>query len=559
MPDPYRAHVPFQGGSRDAPSPLTLTVSLLHPAVEPLSDITTYAVAKVRAATNAAQANRPVVSAVLVLDVSGSMNGEPITQVLHAARRLAEILDDRDQLGIVTFSDGANTVASLAPLGQRRRELIQQISSITTNGRTNIGGGLAQAALLFPPRQTGERQLVVLMSDGAPNVGATTPEELGAAARLLKARDVAISTLGFGAHHNDAVLGAIAEGGGGRYQFVIDPKMSESSFIRALGSQIDMVAERNALLLAPSENVEIVRVLDTPPTSFGAGGLKLSLPDMMGGDELCFVVELKLRAPRDSTLLRTLTCKLTGHVAGTSNTFETVAAVDTHVTLVAAKSTDPVAHAAVTLARASELRARARAFGERGSYSDAEQVLRDAQRFIEETQGFVKGAPGPLDDAWEALEDDLTLMRKRLQKDEFEKYKKASLGYGEFSSAGTRARSELPSLSPSSELLFALAKKNASVPKAFLLALSGPRAGARHPLNRPRFLIGRSMVVDLNLPDPKVSRQAAAIEFLDGSFWLIDLGSTNAPTHNGRPVARLKLEDGLVFEIGESQLRYEEE
>lgn len=559
MPDPYRAHQPFQASSGGAPSPLTLTLSLLHPAVEPGTELTTYAVARVRAAAAAPSPNRPVVAVALVLDVSGSMEGEPITQVLQSAKRLAEILEERDRLGIVTFSDGAEIVSSLVELGQGRRNLIRRLESIRTNGRTNIAGGLAQAALLFPARQMGERQLVILMSDGAPNVGPTTPEELAGAARLLKNRDIGISTLGFGAKHNDAVLAAIAEGGGGRYQFVIDPKMSEASFIQALGAQLDMVAERNALVLTPFEHVDIVRVLDAPPTSFGAGGLKLGLPDLLGGDELCFVVELRLRAPRESTLLRTLSGKLVGHVAGTASTFETVAHTDTHVTLVASKSTDPVAHTAVTLARASEMRTRARTLGDRGSFGEAEEVLREAQKIIEQTPGFVKGEPSPLDDAWEALADDLTVMQKRVQRDEYEKYKKAARSYGEFGSAGARARSELPDGTPSSRALFAKRQEHVAMPKAFIHALDGPRAGARVQIERSRFIIGRSKGgIDLTLPDANVSRQAAVIEFIDGSFWLVDLGSTNAPQYNGQRVERLKLVDGIVFSIGDSQLRFEQ-
>ncbi|HRI63391.1 MAG TPA: VWA domain-containing protein [Polyangium sp.] len=560
MPDPYRAQQPYQSTSGGAVSPLSLTISLLHPAVEPGTDLRTYAVARVKAMKAAPSPNRPAMHVTLVLDVSGSMQGEPIAQVLHSAKRLTEILEDRDHLGIVTFSDGAEVVAPLLQLGRGRRELVQKLGSIKANGRTNIAGGLAQSALLFPQRQLGERHLVVLMSDGAPNVGPSTPEELGNAARLLKSRDIAISTLGFGVEHNDAVLSAIADGGGGRYQFVIDPKMAESSFIRALGAQLDMVAEGNALVLTPSDNVEIIRVLDSPPTSFGAGGLKLSLPDLLGGDELSFVVEMRLRAPRESTLLRTISGRLAGHIAGSAASFENVAHADTHVTLVASKSTDPIAHVAVTLARASEMRTRARAMGERGNYSEAEQVLREAQKIIEETPGFVKGEPGDLDDAWEALADDLAVMQKRLQKADYEKYKKNSLSYGEFVSAGSRARSEAPDASPSSQLLYAKVQEHVAMPKAYLHALSGPRAGVRIPINRPRFILGRSKGgIDFTLPDANVSRQAAAIEFLNGRFWLIDLGSTNAPVYNGKTIDRLKLDDGMVFSIGDSQLRYEEE
>ena len=560
MPDPYRGLSSLAGGSFNVPSPLSLTVSLLHPAVEPSVELSTYAVVRVRAPMNLGGITRPTVSAVLVLDVSGSMNGEPIEQVLFAAKRLAEILDDRDQLGIVTFSDGAETVCPLGPLGQSRRSVLSRIASITTGGRTNIAGGLAQASLLFAPRKEGERHIVVLMSDGAPNVGPATPEALLAAAKLVKARAVGISTLGFGSQHNDAVLAAIADGGGGRYQFVIDPKMSESSFIRALGAQIDVVAERNALVLTPSEQVEIVRVLDTPPLSFGAAGLRLSLPDLLSGDELCFVVELRLRAPAQSTLMRTLSCKLMGHLAGTENPFEAVASADTHITLVAAKTTDPVAHAAVTLAKASEMRAQARAQAERGSYGGAEQILKQAQQLIEQTPGYVKGVAGPLDDAWEALADDLLVMAKRLQKEDYEKYKKAARTYGEFASAGSRARNEESSLPPSSQIYFDRARENVVMPKAFLRALTGPSAGLRVPIERERFIIGRARAgIDFTLPDPDVSRQNAIIQFLNGAFWLIDLGSTNAPYYQGQRIERLKLEPGMEFQIGKSLLRYEQE
>ena len=207
MSDPYRAPPP--GGS-DEPATLLLHVAPVHPAVRPGSELLTHAVVTIRAPKAPATRARPVLSGVLVLDVSGSMHGEPLAQVLHSAKRLAEILDDTDRLGIVTFSDGASTVAPLTVLRDGKREIVAKLGKIEANGRTNIAGGLAQAALLFPPRAANERQIVVLMSDGEPNVGAVTAGELSEAGKLLKARDVAISTLGFGAKHNDEVLSAIA-------------------------------------------------------------------------------------------------------------------------------------------------------------------------------------------------------------------------------------------------------------------------------------------------------------------------------------------------------------
>ena len=49
------------------------------------------------------------------------------------------------------------------------------------------------------------------------------------------------------------------------------------------------------------------------------------------------------------------------------------------------------------------------------------------------------------------------------------------------------------------------------------------------------------------------------IEFVGGSFWLVDMGSTNGPLHRGQRVSRLQLANGVEFQIGDSLLRYEEE
>src|SRR6185369_5251209 len=97
---------------------------------------------------------------------------------------------------------------------------------------------------------------------------------------------------------------SIAEGAGGRYTFVIDPKLAESSFIRALGAQLDVVAERVEIVLSPGDGVAILRVLEDPPSAFGAGGLRVTLSDLMAGDELNLVVELRVRAPHEPGVFR---------------------------------------------------------------------------------------------------------------------------------------------------------------------------------------------------------------------------------------------------------------
>ncbi len=69
--------------------------------------------------------------------------------------------------------------------------------------------------------------------------------------------------------------------------------------------------------------------------------------------------------------------------------------------------------------------------------------------------------------------------------------------------------------------------------------------------------IGRLRGSDVQLADPKVSRQQAMIRFEDGAFWIYDLGSFNGTTVNGnRLVAGLRLHNGDEIGIAGFRLRF---
>jgi len=67
----------------------------------------------------------------------------------------------------------------------------------------------------------GLRRVMVVLSDGEPNIGIGSPVALGDYVRSL--RPLGVSSLGFGLHHDEDVLHAIATAGSGRYAYVPDP------------------------------------------------------------------------------------------------------------------------------------------------------------------------------------------------------------------------------------------------------------------------------------------------------------------------------------------------
>jgi neural Wiskott-Aldrich syndrome protein len=78
-----------------------------------------------------------------------------------------------------------------------------------------------------------------------------------------------------------------------------------------------------------------------------------------------------------------------------------------------------------------------------------------------------------------------------------------------------------------------------------------------YPVTKDRFVIGRGkQSSDLTIKDPNVSRQHAMIEFLNGQYYMVDMGSTNGIEYNGQRIARKVVNDGDTFRICDHDLRF---
>jgi len=85
---------------------------------------------------------------------------------------------------------------------------------------------------------------------------------------------------------------------------------------------------------------------------------------------------------------------------------------------------------------------------------------------------------------------------------------------------------------------------------AMLILQRGAGTGRRWPLERGILTIGRSDDCDIILSDRHVSRHHARISWIDGRYFVEDLGSKNGTYVNGREVtAPQVLEDGDEIQI----------
>jgi pSer/pThr/pTyr-binding forkhead associated (FHA) protein len=87
-----------------------------------------------------------------------------------------------------------------------------------------------------------------------------------------------------------------------------------------------------------------------------------------------------------------------------------------------------------------------------------------------------------------------------------------------------------------------------------LLVLGGPMDGVEFPLLKTQATIGRGEDQDINLAgDGAVSRNHARLEWIDGDYWLEDIGSkygTFLEDSEQQIAGKIKIEPGTIFRIG---------
>ena len=212
--------------------------------------------------TAAAPASRPRLSVHLVLDVSGSMRGEPMAQARDAARALVQKLEPTDDFSLVTFSSDAEVRVPDGPVGPRRPSILKTIEGIVEGGGTNIGRGLElgyqQAATATIPADA--MKVVLLLSDGRANSGITSSERLSKLALDAFQTGVQTSSFGLGSDYDGALMSSIAGDGAGGYYYLRDPAQIAPALTTELDKRLDPVAQAVEVRIRLKPDVKLFQV-----------------------------------------------------------------------------------------------------------------------------------------------------------------------------------------------------------------------------------------------------------------------------------------------------------
>ena len=199
----------------------------------------------------------------LVIDVSGSMQGEKLRATQEALRNLLRRLHPEDRVALVAYSDVVQVVERTG--GSEKQRLIDQVARLRAGGNTNLSGGwLEGLAQVERERSAKGLHRVLLLTDGRANLGVTDPEHLAAIGRRGLEQGVRTTTLGFGADYDEDLLTRIADESGGNAYYIETPDHAANAFLQELGELGNVVGQNLELIVGCEPGVRLVDATSFP-------------------------------------------------------------------------------------------------------------------------------------------------------------------------------------------------------------------------------------------------------------------------------------------------------
>lgn len=181
----------------------------------------------------------------ILLDHSGSMQREDReASVQRAMQLLTEQLQPSDQVSLIGFARTPRLLADRIS-GSDGDKLNAAVAAAPSEGGTNLEEALRLAAEVAQRQfDDGAVNRIVLMTDGAANLGNANPEELATRVVELRQKGIAFDACGVGAKGlNDEVLEALTRKGDGRYYFLDAPEQADSGFASQLAGALRPAAK----------------------------------------------------------------------------------------------------------------------------------------------------------------------------------------------------------------------------------------------------------------------------------------------------------------------------
>ncbi len=220
----------------------------------------------------------------LILDVSGSMQGEKIEQAKEALNFVLDNLHDEDRFNIIAFSTSTQTYARTLVGAEERGDARRFVSRLDANGSTDINRALLEAlSMVDAERPT----ILVFLTDGLPTVGETDIDRIIQNVGGVAPSNARIFPFGVGYDVNTVLLDTIAQNHRGATGYV-RPEESIGEKVSAFYAKVS--SPLLADLTIDFGDIEVEDVYPYP------------LPDLFAGTQLMVVGRYRQGGQTDISL-----------------------------------------------------------------------------------------------------------------------------------------------------------------------------------------------------------------------------------------------------------------
>ena len=251
------------------------------------------------------------VDLICIIDISGSMKGNKLTQLKHSLKAIISFMTPKDRLCIILFNDKAELYLDLEFMtDEKKKFFLDKIEKIKVRGGTNILSGLKKAIEILKEEKKKENdnnilmeqkrvKSLMLLSDGYDN-DYDTDEITDEVKKITKGQNLSFTlhTFGYGDDYDSNLMSKLAIVRDGSFFAVENIDKIQDYFVNALGGCMSIIYNEVKIKVKMlKENIKIEKIFgqdklfefELKNDSFSFNSLQI-----ISGKEYTYTFELEL-------------------------------------------------------------------------------------------------------------------------------------------------------------------------------------------------------------------------------------------------------------------------